>query len=113
MPQIIEHHVMEQNQNSETETHMGNVEIGMKGSFLQELRVGYRFYPNAFPYFYNAVKIQVARFGAFRTSIMCLDLYGLHYYMMVTMHLKSTKKHKEILKMRPTFVLNFYKTLCL
>ena len=26
-PQIIEHHVMEQNKNSEIETHMGKVEI--------------------------------------------------------------------------------------
>lgn len=38
--QIIEHHVMKQNENYETETQLGKVEIGMKGGFLQELRVG-------------------------------------------------------------------------
>ena len=32
---------MEQRENYKTETHMGKVEIGMKGDLFQELRVGW------------------------------------------------------------------------
>ena len=64
--------------------------------------------PTHFRNFGMWLKIQLPRFGVFQTSIMRLDLYGLHYYTMVTMHLKSTKKQREILKMRLMFVLKFY-----
>ena len=91
--QIIEHHVMEQNKNFEIKTHMGKVKIERQLSSRASCGLwGINSIPTHFRNFGMWLKIQVPRFGAFQTSIMCLDLYRLHYHTMVSMHLKSTKK---------------------
>ena len=104
-----EDHVIEQNKKLWNWNTYGKIEIERRLSSRVSCGLrGINSIPTHFRNFGMWLKIQLPRFGAFQTCIMCLDLYGLHYYTMVTMHLKSTKKQREILKMKLMFVLKFY-----